>query len=34
MSVIAGVNFPMSYGIIPEVYMDIVFIHGNKLHGL
>jgi len=24
----------MSYGIIPEIYMDKDFIHGNKLHGL
>jgi hypothetical protein len=34
MSGITGVDFPMSFGIIPEIYMDKGFIHGNKMHRL
>jgi len=34
MSGIIGVKFPMSIRNIPDIYMDKVIIHGNKIHRL
>jgi len=31
---ITGVEIPMSFRIIPEIYMEKIIIHGNKIHRL